>query len=554
MIRSILRMGLVLPVLALCVPGTAAAFQTVSPQALYQEALVAEQAVGDLATAIDLYERVARMSGNNRSLAAQALVRAAGAYEKLESTQAGALYAEVLRRYPEQTEWVSVAEARLGALQLGAPPAGSRRTDVSATLDPILSAYCVTCHNASTRTAGLALSELNTADVSEEPALWENVLGRLRSGTMPPADTARPDAGTRRRVVTTLELALDQAYPSQGMRQRVSDPDLASRLSGLIWAAPPDAELIDAARQGRLRDPRVLEQQVRRMLGDPRSVALVEGFFEQWLSPIGNLDAERYAAVDPALRQAFRQETRLFIGSQLREDRPAMELWTADYSFLNDRLAEHYGIAGVDGARFRRVDLPSATRGGLLGHGSFLLTTAPVTRTSPTSRGRAILMNFFGERAPDPPPGVAPMPEVERPGRSRLADHLVNPGCAGCHRIFDPLGLALENFDATGRWRTTDQGAPIDASGAFVDGTAYLGPEQFRAALTGYKDAFMTHAAKSLLAYALGRDMPRGEPYPYEMPTVRAIVRESAAADYRWASLLLGVVRSDLFQTEEIIP
>jgi hypothetical protein len=265
-------------------------------------------------------------------------------------------------------------------------------------------------------------------------------------------------------------------------------------------------------------------------------------------------DADRSEPFDDTLLASFRGETRLFLESQLRENRPTMELWTADYSFLNARLARHYGISGVTGSDFRRVALPDRTRGGLLGHGSILTATSFDGRTSPTTRGRMVLMNFFGQTPPDPVPNVAPMPEDDRPLRARLDAHLVNPACAGCHRVFDPLGIALENFDAVGRWRATDRGAPIDASGAFVDGTGFSGPAQFRAGLIQYRDTFVTHAAGSLLAYALGRDMPRGAPYPYEMPAVRAIVREAAATDYRWASIILGIVKSEPFQMEEVVP
>jgi mono/diheme cytochrome c family protein len=334
---------------------------------------------------------------------------------------------------------------------------------------------------------------------------------------------------------------------------RISDLDLASRLSFFLWSSIPDDELLDLAERGRLRRPEVLEQQVRRMLADRRSDALVENFGGQWLQ-VRNLrlttpDPVRFPHFDENLREAFQRETELFLQSQLREDRSVIELLTADYTFVNERLARHYGIPNIYGNQFRRVPLLDENRRGLLGQGSILTVTSYANRTAPTIRGKWLLENILGSPPPPPPPN-APSLADETPGaspktmRERMEQHRKNPVCASCHVRMDPLGFALENYDALGRWRDTADGSVrIDASGRMPDGTPFNGPAELRAALLKHQDQFVTALTEKLMTYALGRGVE-----PYDMPAVRRILRESAAGRYRWSSLILGIVRSSPFQ------
>ncbi|HEY8519377.1 MAG TPA: DUF1592 domain-containing protein [Gammaproteobacteria bacterium] len=342
-----------------------------------------------------------------------------------------------------------------------------------------------------------------------------------------------------------------------GEAYRVSDVELASRLSFFLWSSIPDDELLTAAEQGRLGDPAELERQVRRMLADPRSAALTENFAGQWL----NLRAlESHAPVvdvfpdfDDNLRRAFRRETELLFETVLRENRSVLELLTADYTFVDERLAKHYGIPGVRGSRFRRVTLgPDLdARRGLLGKGSFLTVSSQPMRTSPVIRGYWVLQNLLGVTPPPPPPDG---PELEaavddgpagdaRPSiRAQMERHRDNPACSGCHLLMDPIGFALEPFDAIGRWRTHDDGAPIDASVRMYDGTVVNGPVGVREFVLKYSEQFARTVAEKLLTYAIGRGLEHSD-----MPFVRQIAREAAADDYRFQSLILAVVRSAPF-------
>jgi mono/diheme cytochrome c family protein len=336
---------------------------------------------------------------------------------------------------------------------------------------------------------------------------------------------------------------------------RVSDLELASRLSFFLWSSIPDEELLSLAEKGRLRDSGVLAAQVKRMIADPRFDTFVTNFAGQWLylrnlPSTGPVD-EVYPDFDDVLRQAFQRETELFFESVVREDRSALDLLRADYTFLNERLARHYGIPGIKGSHFRRVTLPAdSVRGGLLGHGSILTVTSQPDRTSPVVRGKWILENFLGTSPPDPPPNVPDLKPSVEPGavlsmRERMAAHRGNPTCAACHAIMDPIGLSLENFDGVGRFRTLSESSqPIDASGALPDGTKFVGAAGLRQVLLTRSDQFAMTVAEKLLTYALGR----GVEY-YDRPAVRAIVKEAAMRDYRFSSgLILGVVESAPFQ------
>jgi hypothetical protein len=346
----------------------------------------------------------------------------------------------------------------------------------------------------------------------------------------------------------------DPADLTAGSTHRVSDVELASRLSFFLWSSVPDDELLELAADGRLNSASVLEAQVRRMIADPRADALVANFTGQWLQ-LRNLeqrvvpDLLLFPDFDDNLRKAFRRETELLFANVLREDRSVVELLTANYTFVNERLARHYGIAGVYGDRFRRVEHSDPNRHGLLGHGSILSLTSAATRTSPIIRGKYLMSNFLNSPPPLPPavvPALEDSAPKDRPStvREQLELHRANPNCAVCHRTLDPLGFALENFDAVGQWqdRTID-GLPIDAAGVLADGTPVDGPQELRAALTAKPEIFAGAVAEKLLIYALGRGLE-----PADMPVVRGILRNAAKDDYRLSSIVLGIVDSLPFQ------
>jgi hypothetical protein len=336
---------------------------------------------------------------------------------------------------------------------------------------------------------------------------------------------------------------------------RLSDLALASRLSFFLWSAPPDDQLLELAEKGRLKTPAVLEQQVRRMLADSRAQALIDNFLAQWLQ-LRNLKSKQpnsheFPDFDDNLREALRTELELFFQSIVREDHSVLDLMNADYTFVNERLARHYGMPNVYGTQFRRVTLTDEARRGLLGKGALLMVTSHPNRTSPVQRGKWVLENILGTPPPPPPDVVPPFKEdteAARPQsvRERMEQHRRNPTCANCHRMIDPAGLALENFDAVGAWRTRDggtRGSAIDASGQLVDGTPINGVVELRKALLREPQTFVRTMTEKLLTYALGRGLSA-----YDMPAVRTIVRDGQREDYRFSSMVLGIVRSVPFQ------
>jgi mono/diheme cytochrome c family protein len=342
----------------------------------------------------------------------------------------------------------------------------------------------------------------------------------------------------------------EPANVAAGTPYRISDYELASRLSFFLWSSIPDDELLDLAGQGRLREPAVLRQQVHRMIADAKTNALVGNFAGQWLflRELASLQTEA-PGFNENLRRAFRKETEMVFGAIVREDRSILELLDADYTYVDERLAEHYGLKDVRGSHFRRVTLPAdSPRRGLLGHGSMLTVTSVATRTSPVMRGKWILENLLGAPPPEPPPGVEvnlDQPEAAKTTtlRQRLELHRASPVCASCHNIMDPLGLALENFDLIGAWREMDGPSKVDASGKLADGTPVSGAADLRRALLSRSDAFVTTATEKLLTYALGRPV-----HHEDMPLVRGIVRRAGREDNRFSALVLGIVESDAFQ------
>jgi hypothetical protein len=343
----------------------------------------------------------------------------------------------------------------------------------------------------------------------------------------------------------------DPPNAAPGTVYRLNDVDLASRLSFFLWSSIPDDELLNTAISGKLRQPAVLEQQVRRMLADSRSRSLVDNFVDQWLqmSKLTGLvpDSDAFPEFDENLREAMHQETTEFVASQLRDDRSVVELLTADYSYLNERLARHYGIPNVYGNHFRRVTFNDGVRGGLLGQASVLTVTSYPNRTSIVLRGKWLLANILGAPPAPPPADVPSLKDAGQDGqprslRDRMEQHRKNPACAGCHQRMDPLGFALENFDALGKWRAVADGENVDASASLPDGAVFNGVAGLRNLLIRHQDDFVRTLSEKLLAYGIGR----GIEY-YDMAAVREIARESAAADNRWSSLILGVVRSKPF-------
>ncbi|MGC4081899.1 MAG: DUF1592 domain-containing protein [Vicinamibacterales bacterium] len=341
----------------------------------------------------------------------------------------------------------------------------------------------------------------------------------------------------------------------QTVSYAMSDVEIASRLSFFLWASIPDEQLLDLAEKGQLTKPAVLDAEVHRMLADPRATeTLATDFAAQWLNlrRVGDVVAhpDVYPSFDDSLLDAFRTETEMFVASTVREDRSVLDLIRADYTFVNERLARHYGIPGIYGSRFRRITVPDTTqRGGVLAHGSLLATTSYPDRTSPVLRGKWLLENIFGVPVPAPPPGVnTTLPEPTtgtRPAtiRERLAQHRKQPVCASCHAVIDPAGFALENFDAIGGYRSIDEsGKPVDAVGNTVGGTPIDGLPGLRALLLNPKDKFPHTVVTKLMAYALGRPLES-----FDRPAVRRIVRDAEASDYTWSSLVLGIVKSPSF-------
>jgi hypothetical protein len=380
----------------------------------------------------------------------------------------------------------------------------------------------------------------------------ETLLGFYQAGRNKGSFDAGIQEALRLILASPKFIFRSETDPASGAVGRVSDLELASRLSFFLWSTIPDDELLTAASQGRLKDPAVLDRQVRRMLADSRAEALVKNFAGQWLF-LRNLQSvspnqDDFPNFDDNLRQSMRRETELFFQSILREDRSVLELMTADYTFVNERLARHYGIPNIYGTQFRRVKIEDPNRRGLLGQASVLTVTSYPNRTSVVLRGKWILENILGTPPPAPPPNVPALKENSAGTkalsmRELMQQHRGNPTCASCHKILDPLGFALENFDAIGQWRTKEAAGPIDATGQLADGTEVRTPEELRTALLARPEQFAGTLTEKLLTYALGRGLEY-----YDMPVVRSITRQAAASQYRMSALVAGIVKSAPFQ------
>lgn len=428
----------------------------------------------------------------------------------------------------------------------------------SPVVDLMEQGYCLRCHYSSVGApARLPLDKLDVEDIGRDTPIWERVVIELQARSMPPAGYARPEPAVYASALQLLENELDAAEASkvaEGKAIPVSDLELAGRLARFLWYREPDAELQRVAEGGTLRDPGVLEAQVRRMIADDGFDVVRHNFFRRWLG-LWRLDDE-----DVPLRQEFLAETREFLRGQIREDHSVLDLLTADYTFLNAQLAEHYGIAGVESEQMREVTLDDERRRGLLGQASVLTAWSQAGRISPTTRGVMLLRSILGLRVADPPPNFSPIPDTtsgeSTSVRLRLEEVTAEDRCQACHRSIDGLGFGLQNFDATGRWQDRDGDSPADASGAFPDGTSFNGIVEFREALLDRQDAFLHTLTGNLLAYALGGPTPDGGPTRSlrydEMPAVRAIVRQAAVEDYRWSAIITGIVLSTPFQTTRI--
>jgi Protein of unknown function (DUF1592)/Protein of unknown function (DUF1588) len=430
--------------------------------------------------------------------------------------------------------------------QGGSRPSGATTPtglDASKTIDT----YCSGCHNGRMRSpSGVLLDQFDVARISASPDVWSRAYRQLQAGTMPPVGARRPDRATYETVLTSIEQALGAAGKPEAA---ANSQEIATRLATILWNSAPDAALLQEAKRNGLNDPAVLERHVRRMLADDRARAFVSRFFFPWLQldQLGNADPDTkyFPDYDVSLRDALAKETELFLLSQLRDDRDPVALWSADYTFLNEQLARHYGVADIAGPEYRRVSVSNPERAGLLGHGSILMLTSKhqhgvdAAYTSPATRGKWLRLHFLGVPPPNPFPNAQPVkPELPITPQTRV---LPAEPCMNCHRNFFPLGYALENFDPLGRWRTHDQIGPVDTSGAFVDGTSTNGVVELRQVLLQHPDAFRTAITEKLLVFASTGSVPPYTGTSATLVAARRILRSTP--DPRWSALIAAVVQ-----------
>jgi hypothetical protein len=431
----------------------------------------------------------------------------------------------------------------LATASLSAQTAGP---STSATgLAGVVDKYCASCHNDRSKSlGGLLLERLDAADMGARPELWAKAYRQLRAGAMPPIGSPRPDRASLDASLVAIERGLSAAASPRAANSQM----VATRLASLLWNAAPDDELRRDAGRDRLRDVGAVERQVRRMLADNRAQTFVTRFFVPYLQldalAQADPDTRYFPGYDVSLRDALARETELFLLSQLRDDRDPIELWSAGYTFLNERLASHYGVAGVSGPEFRRVAMPAPERAGLLGHGSVAMVTSrhqhgvDAAYTTPATRAKWVRLRYFGAPLPNGFPGAQPVkPELPISPQARA---LPAEPCGNCHRNFFPIGYALENLDPIGRWRTHDQLGPVDVSGAFVDGTPTNGVVELRQALLQRPDAFRTTIVEALLAFAAKGTAAVPPGTSATLADARRILRAAPAP--RWSSIIAAVV------------
>jgi mono/diheme cytochrome c family protein len=413
-------------------------------------------------------------------------------------------------------------------------------------LTAVVGTYCATCHDGRLRSPGGLLLESFSGAVADRPELWAKAYRQLQAGAMPPMGSPRPATAVVDAALAAIETGLQ---PESTRHPAASSQVAATRLAAMLWNAAPDAELKREADRDRLRDAAAVERQVRRMLADDRAQAVVVRFFFPWLQldtlAKADPDTRFFPDYDVALRDALGKETELFLLSQLRDDRDPIELWSAAYTFLNERLSAHYGVAGVSGPQFRRVELTAPERAGLLGHGSVAMITSrhqhgvDAAYTTPATRAKWVRLRYFGAPLPNGFPGAQPVtPELPIAPQTRT---LANEPCVNCHRNFFPIGYALENFDPLGRWRTHDQAGPVDVSGEFVDGTPTNGVVELRAALLRRPDAFRTTVIEGLVAYASTGAVTGPPGTAGTLAEARRILQ---ATPPRWSALIAAVARA----------
>jgi Protein of unknown function (DUF1592)/Protein of unknown function (DUF1588)/Protein of unknown function (DUF1585)/Cytochrome C oxidase, cbb3-type, subunit III len=430
----------------------------------------------------------------------------------------------------------------------------AQNTDSAAAM---IKTYCASCHSGQASPGRVPLDQLDANRPSEAPETWERVVRQLRARTMPPMAAPRPDNKTYESTIASLTSTLDRAATTATTTAApLTDTELALRLAKLLWNGEPDEELRNAAAKGTLHQTQTLQGQVRRMLSNARSAAFVTEFFDNWLSldqlATTKPDNTLFPEFDDELRGNFKRETEMFVESQLREDRSPVDLWTANYTFLNERLARHYGIPNVAGPEYRRVTWQGPERAGLLAQGSILTLTSrayssypvDIPTTSPAMRAKWILNRFLGVNPPTPLPNIPPKDfpfEKNSPLVKQSRDFPATP-CLACHRSFFPLSYGLENFDVLGRWRSNYGSDPIDASGTMVDGTTFNGPVELRRALLERRDAFLSTMTERLMAYCIGGKTAINQPTPASrMPAVRAALREAEARGYSWSALIAAI-------------
>ena len=425
-----------------------------------------------------------------------------------------------------------------------------------ATASAVMKTYCVSCHSGPASKGGVALDRIDADNPAKDVDAWERVVRQLRAHTMPVMGAARPDSTTYDSTISALTGAIDRAAPA---RKPLTELEIASRLAKLLWNTAPDRPLLDAVAKGQLHDPEVLQAHVRRMLADAKASAFITGFFSAWLSldDLTTMKSDRglFPEFDDELRTAMQRETELFIASQLRDDRNPLDLWSANYTFLNERLARHYGVPGITGPEYRRVIWPGSERAGLIGQGSILTLTSylynaypvDVPTTSPAQRAKWILTRALGV---NPPATVQNVPSADFPFTKHtplVAQSRNFPAtpCQACHRAFFPLSYGLEHFDMLGRWRADYGPGAINASGSMVDGTIFNGPVELRRALLDRSDAFLNLLAEKLLAYADGGPSAIDKLTPAtRMPIVRGVLRESRVQNYSWSSLIAAIAKA----------